>query len=223
MSLDFEKGRRLFIMKKNQLKMVKRRGYNIEREEPLLSYTPQDFLDVYIPFAQKSKKSLRAVLSNTYSNDKGEKLLVYFVDLSNNKQMGVETLGDVIQEMEKYKSKNAIIITPIPLSASSKKKIQELLTYNIYTFMENEMAYDPTEHYLVPEHRALSAEEQREFLARNNLSIDQLPAILTTDMISRYYGFRTGQVIEIKRLNLYETIVQESLVYRAVREDLANI
>jgi len=220
MNIDIDKTRKLFEIKKNQLKMVKRRGYDITREEALLSYTYQQFIEAYVPFAEKQKKSIRAVLSNTYVNPEGKKLLVYFADVSGNKQLGVETFGEILKEMEEKKTKNAIIITNIPLSPVTRKKISELLTYNIYTFMENEMGYDPTEHFLVPEHRALSPDEQRDFLSRNNISIDQLPSILTSDMISRYYGFQTGQIIEIKRTNLYDTIVQHSTSYRVVKEEI---
>ena len=46
---------------------------------------------------------------------------------------------------------------------------------------------------------------------------------LTTDMISRYYGFQTGQVIKINRTNLYDTIVQNSISYRAVKEDISTL
>ena len=217
MNIDIVKTRKLFEIKKNQLKMVRRRGYDISKEEPLLGYTFQQFSDVYIPFAKKQKKSLREVFSTTYENKEGKKLVVYFAE-SSGKQLGVDALGEVLKEMEKQKTKNSIIITSIPLSSSSRKKIADLLTYNIYTFMENEMAYDPTEHFLVPEHRPLSVEEQRDFLVRNDISIDQIPTMLTSDIISRYYGFQPGQVIEIKRTNLYDTIVQHSLSYRVVKE-----
>ena len=219
MDIDEDKSQRLFEIKKNQLKMVRRRGYNIDREESLLSITLDQFLNAYVPFAKSQNKSMRNVLTNIYENDEGKKLYVYFADISNTKQLGVEFL-DVISEMDRYKAKNAIIITPIPLSTLFKKKIQELLTYNIYTFMESEMGYDPTEHYLTPEHKALSPEEQRNFLSRNNISIDQMPIMLTTDMISRYYGFQTGQVIKINRINLYDTIIQNSVTYRVIKEDI---
>ena len=220
MDIDKDKSQRLFEIKKNQLKMVRRRGYNIDTEESLLSITLDQFLNAYVSFAKSQNKSMRNVLTNIYENDEGKKLYVYFADISNTKQLGVEFVLDVISEMDRYKAKNAIIITPIPLSASSKKKIQELLTYNIYTFMESEMGYDPTEHYLTPEHKALSPEEQRNFLSRNNISIDQMPIMLTTDMISRYYGFQTGQVIKINSINLYDTIIQNSVTYRVIKEDI---
>lgn len=229
--VDVGKVRRLFIMKKNQLKMLRRRGYDITKEEILLTYKLEDFMKIYLPFAKKSGKSLRNVLSQTYEKiadekeDKGQKgqkterLYVFFADEdTKHKQLGVDILGEMITDMDRYRAKNGILITPAPLSSSSKKKIEELLSYNIYVFMENEMSYDPTEHYLTPAHRALSVEEQRDFLSKNNISIDQIPIILTSDMISRYYGFKPGQIIEIRRVNLYETLIQESLSYRAVKE-----
>ena len=218
--MDAEKGKQLFEIKKNQLKLVERRGYNIDRERPIFTYDYEQFLDIYVPFAKKQKKSLRNVLSTVYKNKKDEKLVVHYADISTSKQLGVEVINEFIHNMDKNKSKNGIIITPIPLSSTSKKKISELLTYNIYIFTESEMSYDPTEHFLVPKHRALSVNEQRELLQKNNISIDQLPVILTSDIIARYYGFQTGQIIEITRTNLYDTIVQESLAYRQVKEEI---
>ncbi len=223
--VDTGKVSKLFIMKKNQLKMLRRRGYNIEREESLLSYKPNDFMNAYVPFAKKAGKSLRSTLSQIYEkniqnpNERVERLYVFYADEDNkHKQLGVETLGEMIHEMDKHKAKNGILITPMPLSSSARKKVEELLSYNIYVFLENEMAYDPTEHYLTPAHRPLTVEEQRDFLGKNGISIDQIPIILTSDMISRYYGFKPGQIIEIKRVNLYDTLVQESVSYRVVKE-----
>ena len=223
MDIDLQKGYKLFEIKKNQIKMVKRRGYNVGDEENLLNYTAEQFLDVYMPFAKSESKSIRNILTTYYKNDDGSRLYVYYADITNDKQLGVDAIKDFISGLHEKKARNGIIITSIPLSSKSEKEIQKLLAYNIYTFTEDEMSYDPTEHYLTPEHIALSADEQREFLSKNGLNIDQLPIILNTDMISRYYGFQTGQIIKINRVNLYDTIVQNSVSYRAVREDITTL
>ena len=219
MDVDFEKALRLFIIKKNQLKMVKKRGYDIMNEEPLFNYKLDNFIEYYYNNAKKNKKSVRQLLSTFYKGiDKD--LYVFFADVDNkHKQLGVEAIGEMLTEMESRKIRNSILITPMPLSSSAKKKISELLSYNIYVFSESEMSYDPTEHYFVPEHRPLAVEEQRDFLARNKISIDQMPIMLTSDMIARYYGFKPGQIIEIRRTNLFDTLVPHSLSYRAVKEE----
>ena len=220
--IDENAADKLFTIKKNQLKMVRRRGYNIEKQEQdILAVDLKPFLDVYVPFAKKQKKTLRKILSRSYTNNAGEKLVVFYADVpKTTKQLGVDDFGDAIRMADKYKAKNLIMITPVDLSSAVNRKIQELESYNIYVFLENEMTYDPTEHYFTPEHRVLKLEEQRDFLKRNNLSIEQLPIILTSDMIVRYYGFLPGQIIEINRTNLYDTIVTNSLSYRAVKTDL---
>lgn len=222
MNIDQDKASQLFEIKKNQIKMVRRREYDIGDEVNILNYTVEQFIEIYVTYAKAEKKSLRNVLSNLYENKEGEKIYVYFADTKNSKQLGIEIIEDFLSNMHHYKTRNGIIITPIPLSPASKKKIKSLSAYNIYTFTENEMSYDPIEHYLTPEHIPLKVDEQREFLERNNISIDQLPIILTTDIISRYYGFQTGQVIKINRTNLYDTIIQNSIAYRVVKEDMSS-
>lgn len=211
----------LFNIKKNQLKMVERRGYNIERERSLLFLTLKDFMDAYIPFAKKKKKTLREVLTQVYENDDGDRLVVYFADIPDkSSKMGVDAMTDVIHELDNRKTKSGIVITPKNLSPSAKKQIERLVNYTIQIFLESEMGYDPIEHYLTPEHIALSKEEQRDFLTKNDISIDQLPIMLDTDMISRYYGYRAGQVIKINRINMYNTLIQKSIAYRAVKEEV---
>lgn len=221
MELDNRAIAMLFEVKKNQLKMVERRGYNIDRERSLLQITSQDFKNAYIPFAEQNKTTLRGVLTQVYEKDDGEKLVVYFSDVpAKSSQLGIEPVSDAIAEMDARKTRNGIIITAKSLSPSSKKHLERLINYNIQVFLESEMGYDPTEHYLTPEHRALSVEEQRKFLVDNNLSIDKIPIILDTDMIARYYGFKPGQVIEIKRTNMYDTMIQKSVSYRAVKDEV---
>ncbi len=217
--VDFSKVSNIFNIKKNQLKLVQRRGYDISKEKNILETDAESFLDAYIPFAMKNRKTLRAVISQLYVKD-DMKLYVYFADPEQNKkQLGNANIGELIQKMDSYKCRNAIIITPLELSSPAKKKIKELLTYNINVFLESEMSYDPTEHYLTPKHRLLTVNEQRDFLAKNNINLEQIPIMLSSDMIARYYGYLPGQVIEIIRMNLYDTMIQDSLSYRCVRDE----
>jgi DNA-directed RNA polymerase subunit H (RpoH/RPB5) len=223
-NVDEHKAQLLFTIKKNQLKMVQRRGYDIEKERAILEdYTLENFLEVFLPLSEKTNILSRSILSYFspyYENEKGDRLIVYFPDAKKDKkELGVEAVNEAIEELMNNKAKNAIMITPKPISSAARKRIEELPSYNITVFLDNEMTYDPTEHYLTPEHIPLSVEEQRDFLERNNISIDQLPIILTNDKIVRYYGFRQGQVIKIKRTNYYDSMVQETIGYRAVKQE----
>ena len=165
---------RLFEVKKKQLKMIRRRGYNIEREKGILQLTLPQFLKTYIPFAKQQNRTFRSVMTNVYENSEGKKILVYYADVPiTSTQLGVNEVGDAIVDMDKYKLHDAVIITEKQLSPPAVKHINGLVAYNIQIFLEEEMAYDPTGHFLVPKHIPLTVEEQRKFILENNLTIDQ--------------------------------------------------
>ena len=210
----------LFEVKKNQLKLIQKRGYNIDREKNLLSITLKQFLKAYIPYAENNNKSFRSVLTNFYENDQGKRILVYYADADPGKsQLGVNIVGDAIEDMVKYKLQDAIIITPKALSSSAYKHVARLVSYNIQVFLEEEMSYNPLEHIFTPEHIPLSPEEQQQYLKRNNLTIDQIPKILNTDVIMMYLGLQKGQLVKINRYNIFQTSIIESTSYRVVIDE----
>jgi DNA-directed RNA polymerase I, II, and III subunit RPABC1 len=214
----------LFEVKKNQLLMVERRGYNIDREKGILQLRLDQFISTYVPFAQSQGKSFRAVLTNVYQNNQGNRILVYYADISSTStKLGVSEVNHAISEMRQYQVSDAVIISPKDLSPNAARDVESLPSYNIQIFLEEEMAYDPTAHFLVPKHVPLSADEQRAYLnqKRNNepsFTIDQLPIIPANDIIARYYGLRGGRVVRIERENMYETMIIKSVSYKVIKE-----
>ncbi|XP_065024737.1 DNA-directed RNA polymerase V subunit 5A-like isoform X2 [Musa acuminata AAA Group] len=74
------------------------------------------------------------------------------------------------------------ISTTIP--SNPPKKITELLV-NI------------TKHVLKPRHVLLAAEEKEKLIAKYNVEDIQLPRMLKSDAVARYYGFEKGQVVKV--------------------------
>ena len=214
----------LFEVKKNQLLMIERRGYNIDREKGILQLRVDQFIDTYVPFARQQGKSFRAVLTNIYRNNDGAGILVYFADVpTTTTKLGVEGISDAIGMMVEHHLKDAVIITSKDLSPTAVKQIDGLVAYNIQIFLEEELSFDPTAHFLVPKHIPLSMEEQRQFLNQKqngdaSFTIDQLPIILSKDIIARYYGLRGGRVVRIERENMFETMIIKSLSYKVIKE-----
>jgi DNA-directed RNA polymerase I, II, and III subunit RPABC1 len=52
---------------------------------------------------------------------------------------------------------------------------------------------------LVPKHELLSPKDKKELLLRYKINDIQLPRILMSDPISRYYGLKRGDVFKITR------------------------
>ena len=110
--VDPEVAARLFEVKKNQLRMIERRGYSIDRERFILSLTLPQFLKTYIPFAQEQNISFRGVMTNVYENENGQRILVYYADVpTTSTQLGVNEVGDAIIYMDKYHLHDSVIIT----------------------------------------------------------------------------------------------------------------
>ena len=108
------------------------------------------------------------MLTNIYSNDDGKRILVYYADSNGSSQLGLDKVREAVQKMTEYRVLNIIIITPIPLTPESLKHLNSLVSYNIDIFLEQEMSFDPTEHFLVPKHIPLTDEEASIFLAKNS-------------------------------------------------------
>ena len=67
------------------------------------------------------------------------------------------------------------------------------------TFLESELIVNITKHVLVPQHMVLSNDEKKALLDRYKLTITQLPRMLLSDPISKYYGLKRYQVVKIIR------------------------
>ena len=66
-------------------------------------------------------------------------------------------------------------------------------------WLEKEFWINPTRPYLCPQHALLSNDEKRKFFAEQKLKTSQLPKILASDPIMRYYGARRGMLVQIRR------------------------
>lgn len=210
---------RLFKIKKTQLEMVKDRGFDISNEQALFTYRISDFKKHYTEQAEAQGITVRKALSILYRNPDGTHVYVYYPDtVQGAKFLGLDQITELTKTLEEYKGiTNVIIISELPMSSHVRDKIAGLPMYHIQFFVYEDMTYNPTKHYLVPRHTLLSEVEARDFLRRNKLKFSQLPWLSIEDPITRYYGWRPGQIVKIDRENLaIETLVMAYPTYRAV-------
>jgi DNA-directed RNA polymerase I, II, and III subunit RPABC1 len=97
-------------------------------------------------------------------------------------------------------AKRGIIIWSEKMSPAAKKTLIEMQSeYHLEDFAEADLLVNITQHYLVPKHMIMSPEEKSALIKRYRLKDTQLPRILITDPVARYYGMRRGQVMRIER------------------------
>lgn len=66
-------------------------------------------------------------------------------------------------------------------------------------FQLKELIVNITKHELVPKHELLEDGDVTQLLQRYRCKLSQLPKILVTDPVAKYYGLRRGQVVRILR------------------------
>tara|TARA_Y100000590_G_scaffold465990_1_gene639917 strand:+ start:4514 stop:5128 length:615 start_codon:yes stop_codon:yes gene_type:complete len=177
---------------KNILKLFQRRGY--------FNTTNEDKIDKMTNDIKMNGK--------TKLSDGDIKISVYYKDIDlKNISSG--------SEVDEFLSKNTEFIKFVILKEFSKKVYKQVNEYkNSYIFHIFEMLEDIPSKNIVPEHQLLSDNDKEELKKVYDISF--FPKIYNTDMMSRYYGAKVGDIFRIKRLNLNSGI---STYYRRVVKD----
>tara|TARA_B100001093_G_C26664329_1_gene943316 strand:+ start:99 stop:719 length:621 start_codon:yes stop_codon:yes gene_type:complete len=87
---------------------------------------------------------------------------------------------------------------------------------NVQVMWLNQLKFNPTKHFIVPEHVKMTEEESKEIVRYYSLTSKfQLPLLLKDDPIARYYNFRVGDIIKIKQSITCQN--KNYVFYRCVR------
>lgn len=79
-------------------------------------------------------------------------------------------------------------------------KLEKLDTMSIRVFHYKKLMFDITKHELVPKHSIVSDDDKAALKRELKLThYNQLPTLLTTDAVSRFYHYRRGMVIRVER------------------------
>lgn len=219
----------LFVIKKNQIKMMRRRGYDISAEEPLMNLSVNEigkFANAYMAKARNDGTNFRKALTSHYEKQENGNLkrsVAYYASAKPTATtVGTSEVTEAVEFINRTQIHDIVMIIEKPLSPQAADDLSKLPAYNIQIFLEEEMMYDPTEHFLVPTHIPLTDDEQKIFI--KNMSerspgfvVDHLSYILPDDIISRYYGMREGQIFRIERENMFQTMVVKSVTYKLVK------
>jgi DNA-directed RNA polymerase I, II, and III subunit RPABC1 len=164
------------IAMENVLKMLERRNM-IKSWKTVYSKLPDDFT---------SKSSFELEMDNK------SKVGIYMVNAK---------LSSIVMKtpLDDYLSNNIEVHKIIICKDVAKKVVKQIITEysNAEFFFESEFMEDIPSKVFIPKHELLNGEEKTELLSK--FSETELSKILVTDMMSRYYGAKIGDIFRIIR------------------------
>jgi len=192
--------------------------YIITLEEFTVLYN-NDNINIYIPpmvlpddeievetKEEKNEKNDKDKLDEKNKNYGGKRVNGIYVDFSTSqKSLGKAIFKTKITEIfEKYTSEvHVILVLKNKINNIIIKELDKDKNSNVETFIENKLYYNITKHYLVSQHIPISKKEANLVLLKYNATKKQIPKILITDPVARYYGMRLGDMCKIIRKNKY--------------------
>ncbi|KIO34278.1 hypothetical protein M407DRAFT_64359 [Tulasnella calospora MUT 4182] len=193
MSDDDREVARLWKINRTIHELVRDRGYEVADED--VSMDLQNFKDTFARNGLVDRTSLNFF---TYDpHDPSNQIFVFYAD---EKNVGIKTMKKLISILEEKKIGNGVLIYSHTMTPACRKVIVQMAhVYRLQEFAESDLLVNITHHKLVPKHEILSPEEKKMLLERYRLRETQLPRIMLTDPVSRYYGLRRGQVVKITR------------------------
>ncbi|CAD6582070.1 MAG: Dna-directed RNA [Tremellales sp. Tagirdzhanova-0007] len=141
----------------------------------------------------------RATMSFTVDHgiEEQNRVYVYFCGEKNVSKAAMKTF---IGWIDKMAAQKGIIIHSEKMSSVAAKTMQEMSTeYHLESFKEADLLVNITRHFLVPKHQIMSPKDKAALIQKYRLKETQLPRIMFTDPVARYYGMKRGQVVKIER------------------------
>lgn len=215
---------RLFRVKKTQLSLASKRGYDITDELQILEMTQRQF-ERHINYSNEPAY-IHIAMSSTYirMEDNNRVLLAFYLRDTGSDKASVASINDLIDRITLFSEENpgieieTLAVGPSPMNTTGYSLINEYPQFNITYMMESDLMYDPTEHILTPKHVKMTQQEKDE--VKNALKIrndGDFPWMMVNDPIAMFLGFKVGDMIYIERDEPEIHMVDVIPAYRIVR------
>ncbi len=161
--------------------MAQKRGYSLQSETPSESSLLSDFRWKWC-----------------FKNPDGDELLVVMME-SDKPKLTIAAVRKLRQWKEATDSNAGIIAASLQGSTPSAR--DELVQIEGQEFTYSQLMIDITEHCLYMPHTALQVQEADALLQRLRIKQTDLPKLLCTDAVCRFFNFKSGQIVRIDRTN----------------------
>lgn len=206
---------RIEVILQNVKEMLEQRGDNINLfTEALKTYSANSDYSTF--FDPKNKDNFNVFYTNktaiifALTNDMRKAVFDLMKSTKKNENLSVEDIVKNIVEKHNNMTNFILIISPertlnIPektLITQIDKQLQKAGGM-FQEFYYTNFLFNPTKHILVPSHRKMDNNEVKLFMENYMIkSKTNMPYILKTDPIARWYGLKTGDIVEITHNNI---------------------
>ena len=193
-----------FRVRKTTMEMLEDRGYEVSEEDKNMNY--EDFKN------RLEENAIQLIATHRMNPVK----MVYVAFILDAKSFSKKDLVALKALMdEKYPTNEVTVI--IVQDKQTPQIAKELLNdeYKLYEiFSMKNLMFNITHHEIVPKHILLNQEEIEMILKQYQTTRAQLPKLLTTDPVAKYYGMKAGDVCKIIRQS---PMTGESYYYRILK------
>jgi DNA-directed RNA polymerase subunit H (RpoH/RPB5) len=191
---------------KNIIKMLVAR--NVLHVDNLKDYAAKVFSEI------KDDDTCDILIDNVKSDDKQLYKIVLLLDQHITTITKSSLIGDYLyKNIDMHK-----IIVVDQITQRARSGVQNNFPL-IEIFLKDEMMFDITKSAYVPTHILLSDEEAERFISEYGLQKKEIPRILISDPMARYFKAKLGQIFRIIRpsetsgeSNFYRIVVKETIV-----------
>ena len=193
-----------FRVRKTTMEMLEDRGYEVSSEDKNMNYED---------FTNRLEENAIQLVAIHRTNPIKMAYVTFILDSKSFSKKDLVALKVLIDE--KYPTNEMTVI--IVQDKQTPQIAKELLNdeYKLYEiFSMKNLMFNITHHEIVPKHILLTHEEVDLILKQYQTTRAQLPKLLTTDPVAKYYGMKAGDVCKIIRQS---PMTGESYYYRILK------
>lgn len=175
----------------------------------------------YTNIIRKVNNDANTKLTITFENENSKGVVWWLTD----EKIGINHVFHFTQKAINDGYEKFILIIDGSITSAARKELTSTINdlYNSEYFLSKDLQINITKHKYVPKHILLSEKEREEVKKSYRTKLINFPQILESDPVSRYYNFRSGDLIKIERCyNLYTKQIDAKpfeISYRYVIKD----
>ncbi|KAK1378486.1 DNA-directed RNA polymerase, RPB5 subunit [Heracleum sosnowskyi] len=182
---------RLYLARRTVLEMLKDRGCSVEQSEIDMSLA-----EFRTRFGEVASQDLldRLRFSVPSISRPSEEVLVVFCGTDEIRKQAMSTI--LFQLTHDSSRPRVILVLQSKMNFHAQKLAAES-SFQIETFHITDLLVNITKHKMLPKHEIVSDEEQQRLLNKLDVQPSQIPRMLVTDPIVKYYRLEKGQILKV--------------------------